>query len=226
MQTGSMVLLVIIIACCEMALFGIGFFVLERRFRQMEQLIERQQRLIEGLSALAITAPHPGTARLERRITDVPPGTGSHRRENSPLGTRTAEPSPRSTQRLSEPSPRSTQRLAELSPRSSKRLEPSARTATSQQLTTLPDITAVHPGQPWEASHRIIFTPDQGRAESWLVMMLAAPGGGRLATTKSEWTAGVAPAWHCTPAGSWSYHGKPTPEGSRGRVSVEIFTMS
>ena len=207
-----------------MALFCVGFLVLDRRFRQMEQLIERKQRLIEGLSALAVTTPHPGTGRLERRTTDLNHGTGAHRKEQSPLGT------PRSP----DPSPRGTQRLGDPSPRGSKRLEGSSRppgygqdqhlAATPAPL--LPDAVITQPGDPWEASHRIIFTPEQGRPESWLVMMLVAPAGGRRATTKSEWTAGVMPAWQCNASGTWSYHGKPTPEGSRGKVSVETFALS
>ncbi len=79
-------------------------------------------------------------------------------------------------------------------------------------------------GGSWSPSHHIAFLTSQGRSESWLVMMLASPDGGRIATTKQEWTAGVAPAWRCSSSGTWTHHGHATPFNTAGQVSIEEFS--
>jgi len=209
-----MTIVTIIASCIVLVLVG-GIALLERRFRNLEGMLERQHRLIEGLSTMTATIPKPVTNRIERRITDSSgPGTNTHRRE--------------ATATRSEPSPRSSAKLADPSPHGSKRLEPSPR--SSYQLREaavrehLPEPVPVVAGSGWEASHRITFQPEHGPSDSWLVLVTADAGGGRRACTKSEWVAGVPSAWACGPDGSWTHHGRPTPSGIKGRITVDVFT--
>ena len=216
-----MTIITILASCIVLALVG-GLALLERRFRNLEQLLERQHRLIEGLSTMTATIPKPVTNRIERRTTEGSGpgsnganganGTNAHRRDAT--ATR-LEPSPRGSTRLAEPSPRSSKRL-EPSPRSSYQLrEASARDQ-------LPEPVAAPAGSAWEPSHRITFQPEHGSGESWLVLVVATPGGGRKACTKSEWAAGVPPAWSCGPDGAWTHHGRSTPGGVKGRITVDV----
>ena len=207
-----MTIVTIIASCIVLVLVG-GIALLERRFRTLEEMIERQHRLIEGLSTMTATIPKPVTNRIERRAAEGSgPGTHAHRRDAT--ATR-LEPSPRGSTRLAEPSPRSSKRL-EPSPRSSYQLR---EAAAREQL---PEPVASPSGSSWEASHRITFQPEHGSGESWLVLVVATPGGGRKACTKSEWAAGVPPAWSCGPDGAWTHHGRSTPGGVKGRISIDV----
>jgi len=205
-----MTIVTIIASCIVLVLVG-GIALLERRFRTLEEMLERQHRLIEGLSTMTATIPKPVTNRIERRSTD---GTGTSTQRRDATAAR-LEPSPRGSARLSEPSPRSSKRL-EPSPRSSYQLR---EAAAREQL---PEPVSAPAGSSWEPSHRITFQPEHGSGESWLVLVVATPGGGRKACTKSEWAAGVPPAWSCGPDGAWTHHGRSTPGGVKGRISIDV----
>jgi hypothetical protein len=195
--------------------------ITRRRLRALSDEIERQRRLLEvinerqhgppPLPGLPLPPPRPPTARYTPRGTQrlpepSPSGGQRHVEASPPRGmARLGDPSPRSSNRIPDPSPRASPRLSELSPRSSQ---------------SLPERAG---GSGWAPTHRITFTPDQGRGESWLVMITAAPAAGRIASTKAEWSAGVDPAWHCDAAGTWTYRGQRTPAGARGSVKVEEF---
>jgi hypothetical protein len=190
--------------------------ILQRRaLRDLHSQVERQARLIETMAARAAPpasstsgriarAPQSGTAALERRAQPV--SARFERGADPPpvlVERRTPAPMPAIKDRHT---PTGNARLAE---------EPK-RPATSR-----------HPQRgEWNPTHRITFTPDSGKPQSWLVAIVPAPYGHRVALTHAEWAAGVTPAWHCGSDGSWTCHGLRTPENVRGKVAIDEFTAS
>jgi hypothetical protein len=191
--------------------------LIRRRLNRLGDEIERQRRLLEVINerqhgpppALA-PPPRPPTARFtprsNQRLPEPSPQSNRRLPEPSPRSSTTLGDTSRGVPRLPDPSPRSSPRLSDISPRGSA---------------SLPDLRA--PASGWAPTHRITFTPDHGRPESWLVMITAGPAGGRMAMTKAEWSANVDPAWHCGGDGMWTYRGQRTPEGARGAVHIEEF---
>lgn len=216
---GFIILLILVLALHVLA---------SRRTRALERHMATLHRQLDAMSAFSNVPapPRPATSRLERRATE--PGT---RREPSPRGVPVAEPTPRGTSRGDtlprDPSPRSVPRLSDPSPRSVPRLSDTP----SRAVPRLPDVTpgggsprvADGRGTGWTPTHRITFTPDSGRGESWLVMLSMGRDGSRLASTKAEWSAQVTPAWRCGADGTWLHHGQRTPAGARGRIDIEEY---
>ncbi len=175
--------------------------ILQRRaLARMERLVEHQSRTLETASARAAPPSstsgrivRPGTTALER-VRPSPAASDRHARIASP----------RSDDKLrSDDKPRADDVPAE-----------PTRPATSRHVPR---------GGEWTPTHRITFIAESGKLQSWLVAIVPAPYGHRIAVTHAEWAAGVTPAWHCAGDGSWTCHGLRTPDGVRGRMAIEDF---
>jgi hypothetical protein len=185
--------------------------ITRRQVRALRDEVERLRRQAEVLDSRQRGPPpaaqtRPGTARFTpsgtRRLPDPSPTATARLPDPSPhANKRLPEPSPRGVPLPPEPTPRGTARAPDLSPRSTPK---------------------VADASDWAPTHRITFTPDQGRAESWLVMIRGGIGG-RVGATKAEWSAAVDPAWQCGADNVWTYRGQRTPDSRRGVVKVEEF---
>jgi hypothetical protein len=184
-----------------------------RQIRALSREVERQRRLLEVLGERMhgpppAVQPRPITSRYTprgtSRLPEPSPSANSRLPDPSPPRAmqRLPDPSPsRALPRLPDPSPRGTARLPELSPRATPKIADASD---------------------WAPTHRITFTPDSGRPESWLVMVKGGLAG-KIGATKAEWSAAVDPAWHCNVDGAWTYRGQRTPDARRGTVKVEEF---
>jgi hypothetical protein len=211
---------------------GGGVMLLLRRTRRRVAALEAElDRLRRHLDLHPPPlAQRPVTERYTPRGTQRLPEPSPQANQRLP-----DTPTPRGTQRLPDPqSPRGTQRLPERSPLGSTRIpEPSPRAQRAITEGSPRGVPRLGEGTPsrgvpqagagWAPTHRITFTPEHGRGETWLVMMTAGPDGARNYVTKAEWSAGVVPAWRCALDGSWSHHGQRTPAGAKGKVSVEEY---
>jgi hypothetical protein len=214
-----------IIAAILLTLTLLLHWVTRRQVRRLGDEVERQRRLLEVLDERQRGPPPPVQPRpITARYT--PRGTSRLADPSPTANQRLPEPSPTANHRLPEPSPRAVTRLADPSPRSSPiPADPSPRGTPRQPADPSPrGSPKVADASDWTPTHRITFTPEQGRPESWLVMLKGKPAGGKIAATKAEWSAAVETAWQCSAEGAWTYRGQRTPDGRKGAVKIEPFT--
>ncbi|MBA2482297.1 MAG: hypothetical protein H0V44_16665 [Planctomycetes bacterium] len=194
------------IAFASLVVLIILLHLLQRRaIRELSRSLERQARIIETLAARAVP-PASGTSG---RIARAPQsGTAALERRRDPQQPAIVE---RKT-----PAPMAAMQ---------ERHTPTGSARLVDDVKRPPTTRHARPGE-WNPTHRITFAPDNGKPQTWLVAIVPAPYGYRVAVTHAEWAADVTPAWHCGEDGAWRCHGQRTPDGARGKVSIDEFTGS